>query len=170
MAWHMGDRLSRNYYQNDLLSDILSSGMSARLFLNLVKDKKLFSDIDAYITGDRDPGLLVISGRLADQIEPVEGMNAINLELCKLIAEPVKPRELEKVLNRMESNLLFNNMNIVNKAMNLGYYQWLGDPGLLSEELGVYRSVSALELQSAAAELFREQKCSKLVYLSNEKG
>ncbi|HBB91266.1 MAG: peptidase M16 [Bacteroidetes bacterium GWF2_49_14] len=168
LAWHMGDRLSRNYYQNDLLSDVLSSGMSARLFLNLVKDKKLFSDIDAYITGDRDPGLFVISGRLADQVDPTEGMKAVGQELLNLIEEPVKPRELEKVLNRMESNLLFNNMNIVNKAMNLGYYQWLGNPARLSQELGIYRSVTAQELQSAAAGLFSEENCSRLVYLSND--
>jgi predicted Zn-dependent peptidase len=168
LAWHMGDRLCRNYYQNDLLSDILSSGMSARLFLNLVKDKKLFSDIDAYITGDRDPGLFVISGRVSDQVVPEVALRAVDLELKALISNPVNPRELEKVKNRMESNLLFNNMNSVNKAMNLGYYQWLGDPGMLSEELGIYRSVTAPELQSAAVELFREENCSRLVYLSNE--
>ncbi len=95
-------------------------------------------------------------------------MKAVGQELIKLIEEPVKPRELEKVLNRMESNLLFNNMNIVNKAMNLGYYQWLGDPAWLSEELGIYRSVTAQELQYAAADLFHEENCSRLVYLSNE--
>jgi predicted Zn-dependent peptidase len=167
MAFHMGDRLSRNYYLNDLLSDILSSGMSARLFLNLVKDKKLFSDLDAYITGDRDPGLFIVSGRLSEGIEPDHAIGEVWKELLKLAETPVLPREFDKVLNRMESNLLFHNMNILNKAMNLGYYEWLGDPGMLDKELEIYRSVTAAELQNAAVEVFRQENCSTLVYLSN---
>ena len=167
MAFHMGDRLSRSYYQNDLLSDILSSGMSARLFLNLVKNKKLFSDIDAYITGDRDPGLFVISGRLADQVSPDSGLKGVWEELDKLCSVAVGKRELEKVINRMESHLLFNNMNVLNKAMNLAYYQWIGDPGMLSRELETYRSLTAAELQTAAADILRKENCSCLVYLSN---
>lgn len=167
MAFHIGDRLSRNYYLNDLLSDILSSGMSARLFLNLVKDKKLFSDLDAYITGDRDPGLFIVSGRLSEGIKPEHAIKEIWRELEKLTETTVQPRELEKVLNRMESHLVFNNMNILNKAMNLAYYQWLGDPGMLRKEPEIYRSVSAAELQAAAAEVFRPENCSTLIYLSN---
>lgn len=167
MAFHMNDRLSRGYYQNDLISDILSSGMSARLFLNLVKDRKLFSDVDAYITGDRDPGLFVISGRLADQVSPDSGIKGIWDELDKICSVAVGKRELDKVINRMESHLLFNNMNVLNKAMNLAYYQWIGDPGMLSRELETYRSVTAVELQTAAAGLFRKENCSCLVYLSN---
>jgi predicted Zn-dependent peptidase len=167
LAFHMGDRLSRNYYLTDLLSDILSSGMSARLFLNLVKDKKLFSDLDAYISGDRDPGLFIVSGRVSEGVDPEHAIREVWTELEKLKDKPVPPRELDKVLNRMESNLLFHNMNILNKAMNLAYYEWLGDPGMLSRELEIYRSVSASELQSAAMDIFRPENCSTLIYKSN---
>ncbi len=169
LAFHVDDRLSRNYYQSDLLSDILSSGMSSRLFLNLVKNKQLFSDIDAYITGDRDPGLFVVSGHLADQVQPETALDGIWQELNHLSQFPVGRRELEKNLNRVESNLLFNNMSILNKAMNLAYYEWIGDPGLLSRELAVYRSVNAEELRMAATNLFRRENCSCLVYQSNGK-
>ena len=166
MAFHMGDRLSREYYLCDLLSDILSSGMSARLFLNLVKSRKLFSDIDAYITGDRDPGLFIVSGRLADGVEPATGQTAVWDELTRLTVETIGERELNKVLNRMESNLIFHNLSILNKAMNLGYYEWLGNPALFDMELAKYRSIGPDELLQSAARIFRPENCSTLVYLS----
>jgi zinc protease len=166
LAWHMGDRFSREYYVADLLSDILSNGMSARLFLNLVKDQKLFSDIDAYITGDRDPGLFVISGRLANGIDPGSGIKAIRNELSRIIDGTLEAREIEKVKNRAESQFLFSNMNVQNKAMNLAYFEWLGDAGMINLEMERIRSVTITEIKETAKSLFRESNCSCLVYLN----
>ncbi len=167
LAWHMGDRLSRNYYVLDLLSDILSNGMSARLFLMLVKERKLFSDIDAYITGDRDPGLFVISGRLASGISHQDGIKAIHEEIARLIGGPIGDRELQKVKNRAESQFLFSNMNVQNKAMNLAYFEWLGNAGMIDQEMDQLRSITIEEIKEAGKELFQETNCSCLVYLNN---
>lgn len=166
LAWHMGDRFSREYYVLDLLSDILSNGMSARLFLKLVKDRKLFSDIDAYITGDRDPGLLVISGRLANGITPESGIKAIHEEIGRILDGPIEERELNKVKNRAESQFLFGNMNVQSKAMNLAYFEWLGDASRIDRELDLLRSVSVAEIKETARNLFRDSNCSCLVYLT----
>ncbi|MCX6224659.1 MAG: insulinase family protein, partial [Bacteroidia bacterium] len=166
LAWHMGDRLSREYYVLDLLSDILSNGMSARLFLRLVKDQKLFSDIDAYITGDRDPGLFVISGRLANGILPESGISAIREEFSRIIDGPIAERELNKVKNRAESQFLFSNMNVQSKAMNIAYFEWLGDVAMMSRELDLLRSVTVAEIKETARNLFRESNCSCLVYIN----
>ena len=166
MAWHMGDRFSREYYILDLLSDIFSNGMSARLFLRLVKDQKLFSDIDAYITGDRDPGLFVISGRLASGITPEAGMKAIREEISRMMDGPVEERELNKVKNRAESQFLFSNMNVQNKALNLAYFEWLGDAAGIGRELDILRSVTVAEIRETARSVFRETNCSCLVYLN----
>lgn len=168
LAWHMGDRFSREYYVLDLLSDILSNGMSARLFLRLVKDRKLFSDIDAYITGDRDPGLFVISGRLANGILPQAGISAIRDEIGHIIDGPISDRELNKVKNRAESQFLFGNMNVQNKAMNIAYFEWLGDASMMDRELDLLRSVTVSEIKDTAQNLFRESNCSCLIY--NKKG
>ena len=148
----------------DLLSDMLSNGMSARLFLRLVKDRKLFSDIDAYITGDRDPGLFVISGRLANGIAPGSGIQAIHDEIGRILAGPVEERELNKVKNRAESQFLFSNMNVQTKALNLAYFEWLGDAAMISRELDLLRSVTIAEVKDTAGILFRESNCSCLVY------
>lgn len=166
LAWHMGDRFSREYYVADLLSDILSNGMSARLFLRLVKDRKLFSDIDAYITGDRDPGLFVISGRLANGIKPEAGIKAIREEISHLADGTIAERELNKVKNRAESQFLFSNMNVQNKAMNLAYFEWLGDASMIGVELDILRSVTTAEIRETARTLFQESNCSCLVYMN----
>jgi predicted Zn-dependent peptidase len=163
----MGDRFSRDYYVLDLLSDILSNGMSSRLFLGLVKDQKLFSDIDAYITGDRDPGLFVISGRLASGMTPESGIRAIQQQLLEIIKDPIPDRELEKVKNRAESQFLFSNMNVQNKAMNLAHFEWLGDASLIDRELELLHSVTMAEIKETAARIFTESNCSCLVYLTN---
>ncbi len=167
IAWHMGDRFSREYYILDLLSDILSNGMSARLFLRLVKDRQLFSDIDAYITGDRDPGLFVISGRLASGIAAESGIKAIHEEIARIISEPIAERELNKVKNRAESQFLFSNMNVQNKAMNLAYFEWLGNADMIGCEMDLIRSVTVAEIKATAENVLRETNCSCLVYINN---
>ncbi|MFO7615858.1 MAG: pitrilysin family protein [Bacteroidales bacterium] len=163
LAYHMGSRTSRSFYVNDLISDVLSSGMSSRFLLNLIKGRRLFSDLDAYITGDRDPGLFIISGRLADGVTPEEGLAGINEEIVKIISEAVTERELEKVLNRMESHLLFSRINILNQAMNLAYYEWLGDASMMAAEMDLYRSVTRAEIQAEAGRIFTAGNCSCLV-------
>ena len=167
IAWHMGDRFSREYYVLDLLSDILSNGMSARLFLRLVKDRKLFSDIDAYITGDRDPGLFVISGRLASGVTPESGIKAVHEEIARIITEPIAERELNKVKNRAESQFLFSNMNVQNKAMNLAYFEWLGNADMIAREMDLIRSVTVAEIKESAGKALLESSCSCLVYNNN---
>jgi len=168
LAWHMGDRFSREYYILDLLSDILSNGMSARLFLRLVKDRKLFSDIDAYITGDRDPGLFVICGRIANGVTAEAGMQAIREEISRILDEPIEERELNKVKNRAESQFLFSNLNVQNKALNLSYFEWLGDAAMIGREMELIRSVTIAEIKETAAKIFRDSNCSCLVYAKNE--
>jgi predicted Zn-dependent peptidase len=167
LAWHMGDRFSRDYYVLDILSDILSNGMSARLFLKLVKDRKLFSDIDAYITGDHDPGLFVISGRLASGVNPGAGIAAINDELAAILSGPISERELNKVKNRAESQFIFSNMNVQSKAMNLAHFEWLGDAALIGMEMDKLRSVTVQEIRDTAERIFVKTNCSCLVYNSN---
>jgi zinc protease len=167
LAWHMGDRLSHEYYVADLLSDLFSNGMSARLFLRLVKDQKLFSDIDAYITGDRDPGLFVISGRLANGVAPEKGIKAIQAEISRVIDGQVEERELNKVKNRAESQFLFSNMNVQNKAMNLGYFEWLGDAAMINREMELIRSVTIADIKASAQSILMDSNCSCLVYRNN---
>lgn len=161
-AWHMCGRNDNEFLATDLLSDILSAGQSGRLYQRLVKELQLFSDLSAYITGDIDPGLFVITGKLMKGKGFEEAEKAIEEEIEKLRNELVTERELQKVKNRMEAMLEFNEMRVLDKAMNLAYYELLGDAGTINTLLDSYRQVSAQEMQSAARTVFTTVNCSTL--------
>lgn len=161
-AWHMCGRNDNEFLATDLLSDILSAGQSGRLYQRLVKELQLFSDLSAYITGDIDPGLFVITGKLMKGKGFEEAEKAIEEEIEKLRNELVTERELQKVKNRMEAMLEFNEMRVLDKAMNLAYYELLGDAGTINTLLDSYRQVSAHEMQSAARTVFTTVNCSTL--------
>ena len=166
-AYHMCSRADTDYYATDLISDILSNGDSSRLFDSLVKEKQIFSDIQAYITGDIDEGLFVFSGKLVKGVSMREAENALNQEIEKLSYEIIHERELQKVKNKIESTLEFSEMNILNKAMNLAYSELLGDADLINREKDKYLAVTVEDVQRIARNIFRKQNCSTLYYYSN---
>jgi len=167
-AYHMPARGDKNYYVVDLISDILSSGKSSRFYKNLVKEKKLFSEINAYVTGSMDPGLFVIDGKLMKGVKMQDAEEAINEELKKLHDERVSNEELEKVKNRVESQIEFSEMEALNKALNLAFAELLGNPNLVNEEKELYLSVTPERLQWQAQEVLCESNCSTLYYLSKQ--
>ena len=163
VAFHMGDRLSRDYYCGDVMSDLLAGGTSARMYNELVRRRRLFSGVNAYITGDVDPGLFVMNGQLMPGVEIASGEEAMWGELERLANEPVSAEELEKIRNKFEANMLYGELNVMNKALNLGYYAMLGDLELVNSELDAYRSVGASDIMETAGRLFRRENSSTLV-------
>ena len=164
MSFHMGDRLSREYYVCDLLSDLLSNGRSSRLIRSLVQEQQLFSSVDAYIQGSIDEGLLQISGKLSEGISLEEGEAAVWKELERLKTVPVTYEELEKVKNRYEAEQIFSNMNYLNVANNLAFFELLGNAGRINEEVGHYRSITAEEIRETATRLFVPENSNILYY------
>ncbi len=164
LAWHMPARTDRRFYTFDLISDILSNGNSSRLFQKLVKNRQLFSDINAFVTGDLDKGLFIISGKLINGTAGSEAADAIQQELDLLHTQPVSEDEMQKVKNKIESNLVFSKLSVLNKAMSLGYYEMLGDAGRVNDEIDSYRRVRAEEITQEAVGLFTQNKRNTLFY------
>ncbi len=163
-VFHMPNRLHPHYYACDMLSDILSNGKSARLYNELVKKQKLFSDINAYISGDIDNGLFVVTGKLNDDVSFKQAELAIDEQLQILCSEQLSDRELQKVKNKLESTLQFSETNILNKAMNLAYATLLGDANRVNEESANYHAVSSEKLQQVAQTIFKDENASVLYY------
>ena len=168
-VYHMCDRRNPSYYASDLISDLLSGGKSARFYSELIKKRQLFGDINAYITGDIDGGLFVITGKLMKGVEMAEAEKAINIEIEKIRLHEVDDIELQKVKNRVESALIFSELSVLDKAMNLAYYEWLGDPSLVNTTIDHYLAVTAAEIKSEANNILREENCSTLYYYSTQK-
>lgn len=164
MAFHMSDRKDKDYYAFDILSDLLSNGRSSRFIKNLVQKKKLFNNIDAYISGSIDEGLFHISGKPVKGISLEEAEKAIWEELDIIKNEEVSPDELEKVKNKYESEQIFNNMNYLNVATNLAMFELLGDAEDINKEVEKYRSVDSKHILSVAKKAFTSINCSTLYY------
>ncbi|NQV76441.1 MAG: insulinase family protein [Bacteroidetes bacterium] len=166
-VFHMPARIEQGYYAADLISDILSRGNSSRLFRNLLKDRKLFSDINAYLTGSLDAGLFVVEGKPLPGVSMDVAEAAIWEELDRISTELVPDAELTKVKNKMESTMVFSEMSLLDKAMNLAYFELLGDANELNLETQKYLDVNSEEIRSQAKQIFLKQNSSTLYYLAN---
>ncbi len=167
-AFHMSSKMENEYYVTDLISDVLSNGKSSRLYQNLVKNKKLFSDINAYITGDIDAGLFIVTGKLMNNVKMEDAEKAINEELNQITTGNIDDYEIEKVKNKFESVYQFGQINALNKAMDLAYHELLGDADRINHEVEKYRSVTKKEIITVASSLFSKKNSSTLYYLSKK--
>ncbi|MDR1121390.1 MAG: insulinase family protein [Dysgonamonadaceae bacterium] len=163
-AYHVCGRTEAAYHACDVLSDLLAHGRSARLYRHLVMEQHLFSEINAYMSGNTDPGLLYITGKPSPGVSLEKADKAIQTELQRISADKVPERELEKVKNKFESNDLFSNINYQSKATNLGLFELLGDASLINREVSEYRAVTPERLRNVAAEIFDEKNSSTLYY------
>lgn len=168
MAFHMCDRLHPDYHAFDMITDILSNGRSSRFVRSLIQDKKLFTSIDAFISGSIDEGLLQITGKPASGISLEQAEEAIWDELERIKRVPVDEHELEKVKNRYESEQIFNNMNYLNVANNLAFFELTGKAEDINDEVKKYRSVTSGQIQNVATRCFVPENCSILYYKAIE--
>ncbi|MEE0863876.1 MAG: pitrilysin family protein [Alistipes sp.] len=168
IAFHMGDRLSDDFFLGDLASDLLAGGESSRLVNRLIKERGLFSSVNAYITGSIDAGLFVIKGRLMPTTSEAEAEEALLGELRDIAEGNVTDYEMEKVKNKFEANMLMGEINIMNKALNLGFYAFTGDITLINREAEIYRAITREKLMAFAARCFAERNSSTLIYRATQ--
>ena len=169
IAFHMGDRLSEEFFLGDLTSDLLAGGESSRLVNRLIKERGLFSSVNAYITGSIDAGLFVIKGRLMPTTSEAEAEAALLGELRDIAEGNISDYEMEKVKNKFEANMLMGEINIMNKALNLGFYDFSGDITLINREAEIYRSLTREQVMAFAARRFTERNSSTLIYRATQK-
>lgn len=165
MGFHMPDRLHTDYYVYDLLSDILATGVSSRFYRRLVKDNPVFADLDAFITGTNDAGLFVISGKPMPNVAIEEAKGLLWQELKNLQNIKINDRELQKLKNKAESNLVLSEISILHKAMSLAYFELLGDVEEINRETTKYQSVTIEDIQRIAKNTFVKNNCSEIWYV-----
>jgi zinc protease len=163
-VFHAPGRQDNTYYATDLLSDILGRGKSSRLYQRLVKDQPLFNSISASCTGSFEPGLLVVSGRLNAGVTLEEADAAIETVLAELRTTEVEPLELEKVKNQAEASIVFGEIELLNRAMNLAFSKLLGDANLVNQESAQVQAVTPADVLAAAQEVLRPDNSSTLYY------
>ncbi len=169
MMFHMQGRHQPGYQAADLLSDILSNGQSSRLVQSLMKEKQLFSEVNAYISGDNDPGLFTITGSLLPEVTMAQAEKAIWEEIDKTKHTSIENYELQKVKNRIESVMVFSEINFLNKAMNMAQYEMLGNAENINKEADIYRAITADDIRQEANQILTDENCSILYYNAEKK-
>ena len=169
IAFHMGNRLSRDFFLGDITSDLLAGGDSARLYDRLIKQRGMFSSVNAYISGDMDEGMFVFTCQLLPTTSEQEAEEALWAEIEDLKRANISDYELEKVKNKFEANTLFGEITVMNKAMNLGYYSMIGDMSLINREVEIYRSLSKEEVADFSQRIFTADNSSTLIYRAKSK-
>ncbi len=157
------------FYVADIITDILAEGKSSRLFRSLVKEREIFSDIDAYITGTQDPGLVIVEGVLKPGIKPQLGYEAICDQLQKLKNELISENEFEKIKNNIEAQFIYSTISLRSRVYNLAFYTMMAHPALYSLDLQRYMNVSREDILEYSRMIFSEDKANVLFYLHKQK-
>jgi len=165
-CWHMGSRLEKRYYTADLLTDILSGGGSSRLYQSLVKEQQLFSNIECHHFGSSDAGLVVVEGKLVKGVDIAAAEKAVEAELTRMKEDLVPEHELQKVKNKTESVIAFEDMSVMSRASSLAYYELLGDAAWMDEELVKYAAITPEDIREESRRIFREENSNTIYYLS----
>ena len=162
-AYKMCDRRDPDYQATDFIRDILSTGDSSRLYHELVKEKKLFSSIAAYLSESIDAGIFIIEGKLNPDVS-MEDADAAIIDCITKLADDVSDDELQKVKNKTEAYLIFSDTNILNRAMNLAFYDMLGNAADVNSEIDKYMAVTTEQLKRVAKQIFNKNRCSTVRY------
>lgn len=168
LAFPMVGRMHKDYYTYDLISDIFSTGKSSRLFNKLVKQENLFSSVGAFISGSFDPGLFVVEGKINDGVSTDQAKEAIWNMLEEMKNDFISDQELEKIKNKVISTLVYSEISIINKGINLCTYELLGDASMINEQIEHYTSITKEDIRQIANECFQQHKCNELYILPLE--
>jgi len=146
MAFDTVARNHTDYYALDVLTDMLSGTESSRFTEVLVKQKGVFSHVSAYISGDIDPGLLVVEGKLNENIEFDEAEQSVLEIFFQIMKEGLQSNELEKVKNKAITGNLFSKTSVLNKAMGLCYSHLLGDTNKINTEIDEIQKITEADV------------------------
>lgn len=166
-TWHIDARLDKGYYVADLISEILGGGTSSRLYQVLVKEKQLFSNIECYHFGTVDRGLFTIEGKLVKGVKMQDAETAVNAIIAHIQSEKVSEAELQKVKNKTESVIAFEDMSVMNRANSLAFYELLGDASLMNSELSKYQAITSEDILTYSKEIFNINNSNTLHYYSS---
>lgn len=166
-TWHMPGRIDAGYHAADVITEILGGGASSRLFQSLVKEKRLFSNIECYHFGSIDKGLLTIEGKLIKGVDMKTAENAVEAELQKIKEQLVNEDELQKVKNKTESLIAFEDITVMSRAASLAFYELLGNADLINQELSKYNAVTTQDVMNYSKEIFTDNNSNVLYYYSN---
>ncbi len=164
LSFHCPGRKHPDFYSTDLISDILCGSESSHLYRELVKKKQLFSELDAFNTGDVENGLFILAGKVKNNINIEEAANGLRGGISEFITKNLELNELDKVKHKAETAIAYSELKALDKAMNLAIFENLGNANLVNEELANYESVTLNDISRVSNSILEFNNASFLYY------
>lgn len=166
LAWPMCGHFDPRFRACDLLSDLLGTGTSSRLHSRLVRERGLFTEADACITGDAGEGLIMVEGRLSEGVSLDEAAEALRTEVRAIADGQLTAYELEKVQNKYASTFALSQYKAADRALALCHYTWLGDTDLINREPEEYGRLTVDDIVAAARDFVVDAHENRLDYVA----
>jgi predicted Zn-dependent peptidase len=163
-AYPVIGRYEPGYHASDLMADLLGRGESSYLYEHLVQKQRLFDTIGTYQTSSIDPGLLIIQGQVSDDVEIEKAEAALEKAIQDFATSHISEKDLQMVKNQSEASLVFGEVEVLNRAMNLAMAANAGDANLVNTEAEKIAEVQTQDLEKWAQRLFIQGKSNTLKY------
>jgi len=161
-GFKMPGRTEDGYYTADLLSDVLGRGQSSRLYVRLKKELDLVADINAYVLGAHDTGLLMISGKVNDGVD----LDRVDNEIWKVVGAlrdiEITAIEHQKNVNKVRTTKVFSEQGVLNKAMGLCLHELFGDANGINLESEHYDAITPSAIRESANKMLHQENCSRM--------
>ena len=162
LSWLTPSFYSPGDAELDVVSQVLAGGKNSRLYKRLVYDLQIAQDVSAFQASSAlgSQFQVMVTARPSDSgtapqalIDRIRGI--VDEEIARLQNAPPSQREFERAVNQIEASFL-NRMESVGGFNGKGnqlnaYFTATGNPDYFNEDLSRYRSLSAADVQSAAA-------------------
>lgn len=168
IAYHTPSAKNEDFFALSLLSDILTSGKSSRLYSELVDKKQLATSVFTDFGPNFDPYLFGIFGVASKGINEGDLGKAIYIEIDKIKKEGVKESELQKVKNQKVMEF-YNQVETINsKSDNIGTYEvFFGDFRKMFDAPSLYNKVTVDDIKRVANKYFTKSNRTVGVLKSN---
>ncbi len=167
-AYKLPKEDSKEYYIFDIMTDILSTGDSSRLYNELVYQKQLVSDVGCWVEGREFSGLMHFYAILMPGI----GLDSVQAEFDRIIDDVINGKlrqsELDKIKNRIETRHVYRMQTNLSKADMISHYKiFYNDPYMINTNIDNYMQVTLQDIQEAAEKYLKNRGRVILNYLPN---
>lgn len=165
-AYRIPEKGHPDSYALEMLTNIFSNGQSSRLYKAIVDEQQKGLAVFSFPFPLANPGLFLVFGITNMGVSAEELEAAINEQVELLRKEGISEREFQKARNMAETNFVTSNARMATIADNLAdYHIFLGDAGLINNEIDRYMKVSSEDIIRVANTYLVEENRVVLHYL-----
>lgn len=159
VGYHKPTYPTREAYVMDVISGILTSGRTSRLYRRMVLEDQTAVTVasSSSFPGNRENNLFILYGQPRFPATPEDLEMAFYEELARIASEPVDERELTKVKNQVRAGFIRNLASGRGLASQLAFYElFLGGWENLEDYAEIIDSVTPEDIMTVASEVFTE--------------